>query len=61
MDQNKFDAHNEIHNAGNRVIHHFQTKLKAKDKAIALLSSMVEGGERHSETSRQVVKQALKG
>lgn len=29
-------------------------------EAVALLNSMVEGGERHSETSRQVVKEALK-
>ncbi len=35
--------------------------LEAKDKAIALLNSMVCGGESHSDHSRQIVSEALKG
>jgi len=32
---------------------------KKLHKAVYLLNSMVEGGERHSETSRRIVREAL--
>ena len=37
----KFDAHNEIHNAGNRVISYYQTKIKDKDEEIAKLREYI--------------------
>jgi len=45
----KFDAHNIIHDAGNRVIHYYQTEidrltaeLKAKNERIYSLIGLVE-------------------
>jgi hypothetical protein len=37
------------------------TGIQRLEKAVSLLNSMVEGGESHSETSRKIVEQAMKG
>ena len=41
------------------VICELDNKCIELERAVALLNSMVEGGECHSETSRQVVRDAL--
>ncbi len=48
-------------NLADNIIDRQAEQLKAKDKAIALLNSMVCGGESHSDHSRQTVSEALKG
>jgi len=63
----KFDAHNIIHDAGNRVIYYYQTEidhltaeLKAKDELLNKLAGYT-AQNLNQEVLVRLIKQALKG